>query len=331
MPPLADHIKQASQSVHGGNAYTSLKRSDVDSPWESTYTIHDGNFFTALFASSAVDVSDVVARVQRCGRIKSGTRMSVSATVGCVGSALLDMLTDDAIDCITANLTDVRDLQSVANLRCTCRALAPAARGALARLSRPARVEALLYGTLPEEAKLPIERDAAAALLAGNELDTDLTAALFALARKAVASRPSAWTLSAEAAETDPANDLSFKLLGFGTASVANGIWQGTLPTGQPASAEPQREPQHHAGEDGSEASREGSVTTRRLHALPCVLGGPPRYLALSGSARQQRAVRQVPLEQCRITRAPTPAPGDHEHEAGVELVTAMLQCAASA
>ena len=98
MPPLADHLPR-SQSVHAGNAYTSLKRSDVDSPWESTYTIHDGNFFTALFASSAVDVSDVVARVQRRGRIKSGTRMSVSAKVGCVGSALLVSLNDLTLFC----------------------------------------------------------------------------------------------------------------------------------------------------------------------------------------------------------------------------------------
>lgn len=303
---MQEHIKQPrSQSAHGGNAYTSanfFETSDVrTTPWESTYTVHDGNFFTAVFASSSViDICDVVEQVKRRGRIKSGMPMFQMRIPQ--PSVLLEMLTDDSIHCIIDHLCDERDLLSVANLRCTCHALALPARSALSSLTRASRIEALVRGTLPADTRVLVEHDAGTALVDGCDLDLDVIEALYDLARKAVASLPSAWTLSAEQAGTDPENDLSFKLRGFGDVPKA-----------------PEEE-QEHLDETSA-----GVITHTRL---PCVLAGPRRYLALSGSARQQRAMRPVPLTSCRIINAPEPSSHDVQSVCGVVLVTTILQCA---
>lgn len=211
---------------------------------------------------------------------------------------MIDVLNDDALESVVGAMRSQRDLQSIASVRSVCQTLSPVAKCALSRVESVERIGALVYGTLPEPASAFVEREAAAALMVPNLLGADLIKALYALANEAIAMTATAWTLSSELAGADDGNDRSFKLRGFDSAPLAE----------LPAVIE----------------WHETHVPQRPLarRDLPCVLAGPPRYLALAGSQRQQREVRRVPMELCRIIGEPASA------VRGATLITALLEFA---
>lgn len=294
-----------SHSVHAGSIFAGGTERCENIEWESTCSVHDGKHFAEFAASHK-------AGKARRGRTPTPrlaiplnmSSISVAARKAFHADERWSVLTDDAVSSVIALL----DLRDIISMRCVSSGLAPLARGALNGMTRAECFQSLICGGFPVVSPI-VEREAAAALLLQTNgipqnddgVDSDTAAALYKLANSTISQvSPDAWVLSREAVGMDEGNDLSFELRGFDDRPLYERPevveWYAT------------------------------HLPHRPLHVLaahlPCVLAGPPRYLSLAGSPRQQRKTRKVPMELCRIVRAPSASAGCH----GAALITALIE-----
>jgi len=297
-----------SHSVHAGSAFAGdAERCAINVEWETTCSVHDGKHFAEFVASYKAETALAIRR-GRTPRPRPLNPLSISvpARKVCRANTHWSDLTDDAIVSVIALL----DLRDIISMRCVSSATAPLARGALDSMTRAERFGALIVGSLPAVSP-SLEREAAAALVLQSKSipqDDGWAAAFYKLANSTISQvSPSlgaiGWVLTREVDGADGGHDLSFELRGFDD---------------RPLCKRPEVVEWHAA-----------HLPDRPLLAthLPCVLAGPPRYLSLAGSLRQQRKTTRVPMELCRIIRAPTSGACCH----GVALITALIERSRSA
>ena len=223
----------------------------------------------------------------------SSTYATPMATCSRVPSLLADSA-EDVVEAIFHQLYKQRDAASLVHLRSVSRALAPVARAVLESFTLSDVAKALARGDFPSELHMMAERRVAAALVDGK-LQPDAVSAVMQYANTTADEPGHGYVLSSEPPGTDPYNDRSFRLKGFDLCPLEE---RGALVEWY--------------------ADNLPSQPLRRLH-VPCVVGAPPRYLALAGSQRDQRRVQRVPMELCRIVKSPAPT------ARGLVLIDAML------
>ena len=198
-------------------------------------------------------------------------------------------LCDDTLALVLSCLANDAEIQSLVATACASRQLYVLASAAIpcAWETLKSCITAMDDEHEPTPREVMICQQASTALLHGAlppELSEELLCLLSdAAIRVAEVMRHEGakWILSACLAGEDASNDLSFECRGLDTVPLAQ----------RPDVIEWYAQHMSH----------------RQLcrHHLPCVLAGPPRYLALAGSERQRRQVRLVPLELCRVVREP--------------------------
>ena len=313
-----------SHTVHNGNHYALTFSPTVpkmaSDRWDECKTVHCGMAFAtiALLSSPKKRGNEVASTINDYGagprsRIKRGRVPKRHLPVITVDLsepktekvALIDLLNDDAIRSILMALSATNDVASLCAIQSCCTYLAPLAREALIAIPLIDRVKGLLAGTLPLEMSIEAERQAAAGLLRGD-LPGSLMRAAYELANEAVISA-SPWTLSSEPEGQDCGGDLSFHLRGFDSTPL---------------------EERHDVLTWYAEHQPSRPLTKLQL---PCVMAGPPRYIALAGSERQKRAVRRIPLELCRVVRRPAAGFSCEGLRRGYAMIDELLRLARAA
>ena len=239
---------------------------------------------------------------------KSGSGRITTAQGGC-----LQCLPNDVIGYIMATLHADGDLCSLLAVRSVDHHLARAARFELAAFTYDERAAAVIAGTLPMHLRLMAERHAAH-LLVRNELTDDMAVSLLRHANRSVeliraGLMGSRWKLNEWLQNDDPHDDHAFELRGFQTISAAEARVPGS-------SQEPVL----------SWYTEHWPLRPFKRPHLPCVLAGPPRYMTLAGSQRDQNRVRHIPMELCRLVSSPDADHVGSEYiPIGAELVSALI------
>ena len=200
-----------------------------------------------------------------------------------------DGLCDDTLTLVLSCLANDADIRSLVAVACASRQLSVLASAALpcAWETLKSCITAMDDEHEPTPHELMICQQASAALLHGAlppELSEEPLLLLSDVAiRAAEVTRQEGakWILSACLPGEDESNDLSFECRGLDNTPLAL----------RPDVLDWYTQHMPHR--------------QLRRHHLPCVLAGPPRYLALAGSERQRRQARLIPLELCRVVREP--------------------------
>lgn len=215
-------------------------------------------------------------------------------------------LAEDLLGLIFGVIVEAKDIAALYACRATCKTLAPLAKESLARIPSAERIRLLLDGQLPRgDTSVLVERQAAAWVVDGK-ISRDISDEVFRYANSAAVAS-SGWILGNCLQSPDPHGDLTFPLRGIDQAPLA----ERSEVTAWYAAQYPERQ-------------------LRLLH-LPCILGGPPRYLALAGSDHQKRQIRKIPLELCRIVRRPAGDSGFSGLHPGKTLIEELLRLAGHA
>jgi len=281
-------------SIHAGKAFAHLKAGES--------SLRSGSAFAHLKPCERKSNSVHCGKFFAAARRRTSIALDVMLTITPTADVLA--LADDIFDVILDAKSGSADVTSLVAARSVCRKFAPLARRSLSQLTLEDRITALVRGELPPAESGEVERAAAAALVRGS-LSAKTVNALMEFANSAVASGQGNWTISSERVGDDATNDLSFPLRGFDSVAVSE-------------------------REDVKDWWAE-HMPSRPLHQmhLPCILAGPPRYIALAGTARQRRQVRKVPLEMCRTIsgmHVPMGSSGAGVQPSGVTLITAIFR-----
>lgn len=219
----------------------------------------------------------------------------------------------DVIQNIMEMLHADGDLCSLLAVRSVGTIMARAARSELAQFTSDERAAAVIAGALPTLLRSTAERQAAQALVR-NKLTHDVTVSLLQYANRSIelvraGSRLGlGWKLNEWHPDHDPHDDNAFELIGFQTIPATEAVHR--------LSGEPVLD----------WYTEQWPLRPLKRRHLPCVLAGPPRYMTLAGSKRDQKSVRHIPMELCRLVSSPTcDYTCSEDVPGGAELVSALV------
>jgi len=219
----------------------------------------------------------------------------------------------DVIQNIMEMLHADGDLSSLLAVRSVGTIMASAARSELAQFTPDERAAAVIAGALPTHLRSTAERQAAQALVR-NKLTDDVAVSLLQYANRSIeliragSALGLGWKLNEWHPDHDPHDDNAFQLIGFETIPATEAV--------HVLSREPVLK----------WYTEQWPLRPLKHYHLPCVLAGPPRYMTRAGSKRDQKSVRHIPMELCRLVSSPTSDYACSEDvPGGAELVSALI------